>query len=194
MDQGLAGFLVRFDPEGRVLLAEALQGVAHLLLIGFGLRLDRDGDHRLRELDALERDRGVGGGEGVAGPGFLETDAGADVTRVAFLDLLAAVRVHHQQAADALGLAGFHVEDASAFLELARVDAEVGELADVGVGHDLEGERGEGLGVGGFALGLRRLRLAFASRDDAGDGRNLERRRQQFDDRVEQRLHALVLE
>ena len=144
VDQGLTGFLVGFDPEGRVLLAEALQGGAHLLLVGFRFRLDRDGDHGLGEFDALERDRRVGGGEGVAGAGLLEADAGADVARVDLLDLLAAVGVHHQQAADALGLAGCDVEDAAAGLELARVDAEVGELADVGVGHDLEGERGEG--------------------------------------------------
>ena len=45
------------------------------------------------------------------------------------------------------------VEHARARLELARVDAEVGELADEGVGHDLEGERRERLGVVGVALG-----------------------------------------
>ena len=194
VDQRLAGFLVGFDPEGRVLLAEALQGGAHLLLVGFGLRLDRDRDHRLREFDALERDRRVRGGERVAGAGLLEADAGADVAGVDLLDLLAAVGVHHQQPADPLGLAGGDVEDAAAGLELARVDAEVGEFADVGVGHDLEGEGGEGGAVVGGALGLGRLGLAFAGGHDAGDRRHLERRGQQLDDRVEQRLHALVLE
>ena len=165
VDQRLAGFLVGFDPEGRVLLAEPLQGGAHLLLVGFGLRLDRDRDHRLREFDALQRDRGVGRGQRVAGAGFLEADPGADVARVDLLDLLAAVGVHHQQPPDPLGPAGFHVEDAAAGFELARVDAEVGELADVGVGHDLEGERGEGPAVVGGALGLGRLVLALAGRD-----------------------------
>ena len=103
VDQRLAGFLVGFDLESRVLLAEPLQGVAHLLLVGLGFRLDRDGDHRLGEFDALQGDRRVGGGERVAGAGFLEADAGADVARVALVDLLAAVGVHHQQPADALG-------------------------------------------------------------------------------------------
>ena len=194
VDQGLAGFLVGFDLEGRVLLAEPGQGVAHLLLVGFGFRLDRDRDHGLGEFDALQRDRRIGGGKGVAGAGFLEADAGADVASVGLVDLLAAVGVHHQQPADPLGLAGFHVQHPAAFLELARVDAEIGELADVGVGHDLEGEGREGSAVAGFALGLNVLRLALASGDDAGDRRHLERRGQQFDDRVEQRLHALVLE
>ena len=151
--------------EGRVLLAEALKGGAHLLLVGFRLRLDRDGDHRLGEFDVLEGDRRVGGGQRVAGAGLLEADPGADVARVALLDLLAAVGVHHQQPPDPLGLAGVHVEDAAAGFELARVDAEVGEFADVGVGHDLEGERGEGPAVVGRALGLGRLVLALAGRD-----------------------------
>src|SRR5207253_11244074 len=48
-----------------------------------------------------------------------------------------------QDAADALGLAVGRVQDAVARLDLARVDAEVGELPDVRIGHDLEGERRE---------------------------------------------------
>src|SRR6201996_5623220 len=194
VDQGLARFLVGFDPEGRVLLAQALEGVAHLLLVGFRFRLDRDRDHRLREFDRLERDRRVGGGQRVTGGGFFEADAGADVARVGLLDLLARVRVHHQQAADALGAPGFDVEHATAGLQFAGVDAEVGQFADVGVGHDLEGERRERAAVVGRTAALGRLGLAFGGRDLAGHRGNLERRGEQLDDRVEQRLHALVLE
>ena len=43
--------------------------------------------------------------------------------------------------------AGVHVQHTRARLELARVDTEVGQLADVRVGHDLERERGERLVV-----------------------------------------------
>src|SRR5690606_27088926 len=35
-DDGLAGFLVGTDAEGRVFLGQAAQGVAHLLLVGLG--------------------------------------------------------------------------------------------------------------------------------------------------------------
>ncbi len=101
--------------------------------------------------------------------------------------------MHHQDAPDPLGLAGRDVEHARAGLELAGVDAEVGQLADERVGHDLEGQRREGLRL----VGRARRRAAFglaADRLDALHGRHVERRGQVVDDRVEQRLHALVLE
>src|SRR6476659_10873111 len=41
-DQGLAGLVVGLDAEGRILLGEALKARAELVLVGFGLRLDRD--------------------------------------------------------------------------------------------------------------------------------------------------------
>ena len=60
VDQRLAGLLVGLDLEGRVLLGEAREARRELLLVGLGLGLDRHRDHRLRELDLLELDRGVG--------------------------------------------------------------------------------------------------------------------------------------
>ena len=87
-------------------------------------------------------------------------DRGGDVAGVDLGDLLALVGVHHQDAPDPLGASAADVEDLGARLEAARVDAEVGELADVGVGRDLEGERGERLGVVGVALHLALLLLA----------------------------------
>src|SRR5439155_747846 len=90
-----------------------------------------------------------------------------------------------------LGAAGRDVEDARARLQAAGVHAEVRELADERVGHDLERERGERLGVGGLAA---EDLAVLAAGDDAFDGRHVERRGQVVDDRVEQRLDALVLE
>ena len=84
------------------------------------------------------------------------------------------------------------VEHAAAALELARVDADVGELADERVGHDLEGQGREGLVVVGESVG----RAVLVALDDleALHRRDVERARQEVDDGVEQRLHALVLE
>ena len=81
------------------------------------------------------------------------------------------------------------VEDGGALVELAAVDADVGELADVRVGHDLERQRGERRVVVG-----RALELLDALDVDAGDRRQVERAGQEVDDGVEHGLHALVLE
>ena len=66
-DLGLAGLLVGRDAEGRVLLGEPAERDRHLLLVGLGLRLDGDLDHRLGEDDLLEHDRRVRRGQRVAG-------------------------------------------------------------------------------------------------------------------------------
>src|SRR6185312_12295778 len=192
-DLGLAGLFVRADLERRVLLGETAERDRHLLLVDLRLRLDRDLDHRLGELDRLQLDRSVGRAQRVAGDDLLDADGGRDVAGRDVVEVDALVRVHLEDAPDALGAAGRHVEHARARLELARVDAEVGELADVGVGGDLEGERREGRVVRGLAGGGLALLLAL-DRLEAFDGGHVERRGQVVDDRVEQRLHALVLE
>ncbi len=163
--------------------------VAELVLVGLRLRLDRDRDDGLREGHRLEHDRRVVGGERVAGRRRLEADARGDLAGHDLVALLAVVRVHLEDAADALGAAGRRVEDAVARLERAGVDAEVRQLADVRVGHDLEGERRERrLRVGRPHLVVAGLRV------DPVHRRHVERARQVVDDRVEQRLDALVLE
>ena len=105
-DLGLAGLLVGGDDERRVLLGQAAEGDGHLLLIGLGLRLDGHLDDRLREGHRLELDRLVRVAQRVARDDLLDADAGGDVAREDLGDVLAVVGVHHQQAADALGLAG----------------------------------------------------------------------------------------
>ena len=176
-----------------ILLGQAAEGDGHLLLVDLRLGLDRDLDHGLGEDDVLEVDRSVGGGERVAGHDLLDAHGGGDVARVDLLDLLAVVGVHHQDAPDALGAPGADVEHARARRQASRVHAEVGELADVGVGGDLERERRERLGVVGLADDLALLLLAL-DQFGAHDRRHVQRRGQVVDDGVEQRLHALVLE
>ena len=80
------------------------------------------------------------------------------------------------------------VEHRRAGVDVARVDAEERELADERVGHDLEDESREGRVVVGLALELGAHVVV------ALDRRDVERRREVVDDRVEQLLHALVLE
>src|SRR4051794_14099368 len=192
-DLGLAGLLVGLHLERRVLLGQAAERDRHLLLVGLGLRLDGDLDDGLGELDHLELDRRVGGGQRVAGDDLLDAHGRSDVTRVDLVDLLAVVGVHHEDAPDPLGLAGGDVENPRARAELAGVRAEVGELADEGVGRDLERKRRERLLVGRLARDLLRL-VGAAHLDETGDRRDVERAGQVVEHGVEQWLDALVLE
>ncbi len=118
--------------------ASLLSAIAHLLLVALGLRLDRDGNHRLGELDGLEHDGVLLVADGVAGGDVLQADAGADVAGQNFSNLLALVGVHPQQAADALASLLVRVINGVSALQLAGINADEGQLADEGVGHDLE--------------------------------------------------------
>ena len=187
-DDGLAGLVVGPDPEGRVLLGEREERLRELVLVGLGLRLDGHVDHRLGELESLEQDRVVGGTEGVAGRRVLEPDHGDDVAGEDGVFVLAVVGVHLQDAAHPLLAVLGEVEGARPLGQGARVDAQVGELADVGVGHDLERESRERLGVVGLAL--HRVALGV----ETLGGNDVERAREQVHDRVEHRLDGLVLE
>ena len=91
---------------------------------------------------------------------------------------------------DALALVLGRVVDVAAGFEHARVHAEEGQPADERVGRDLERQRRERLVVADGA----RSNVVVVARQVPLDRRDVHRRRQVVDHRVEQRLHALVLE
>ena len=187
-DDRLAGVLVGPDLEGRILLLEGEQGLAQLVLVGLGLGFDGHRDDGLGKLHPLEDDRPVGVGQRVAGGGELQSDGGHDVTGEDGLLVFPVVGVHLEDATHPLLAVLRRVRHGAAGRERPRVDPEVGELAHVGVAHDLEGEGGERLGVVGPANGL-----AVAG-DQPLNRRDVHRRGQVGHDGVEQRLDGLVLE
>ena len=96
--------------------------------------------------------------------------------------------MHLQDAPDAFFLALPRVVDRVARAQHARVDAEERQVPDERVRRDLESQRRERLAIVRVALALR----FFI--DVALDGRHIDRRRHVIDNRVEHRLHTLVLE
>src|SRR5262249_40172648 len=103
------------------------------------------------------------------------------------VDFFALVGVHLKEAANALAGTLGGVVDIAAGVQNAGVNANVCDMADKRVGHDLEGQRGERLIVGSAAGdGFFGVRIETFNR------RNIEGRRQVVDDRIEQRLNALV--
>ena len=190
LDDRLAGLGVELGAEGRVLFGELLDRQTQLLLVGLGLRLDRDLDDGLGERHRLEDDRLVRVGQGVTGGGVLQADHGVDVARGDRVDRVLLVGVHLEDLPDALLLALGRVDDLRARVEVTRVDADVGQATEERVHRDLEREgRERVVGVGVtlddllFVLGVVRL-----------DGGHVQGRGQVVHDRVEHGLHAAVLE
>mmetsp|Transcript_13838 Transcript_13838/g.27027 ORF Transcript_13838/g.27027 Transcript_13838/m.27027 type:complete len:662 (-) Transcript_13838:374-2359(-) len=189
LDHGLSRVFVAGEPERGVLLRQLDERHGHLLLVALRVWLDGHFDHRLGELHLLEDD-GVGRvAERLAGGGILAANEGDDVAGDGRVKVGAVVGVHLEHAANALALVLDRVEDRGALLEDARVDARKGKGADEGVGHDLKGECGKGLLVGRLANHRRLAILRHAL-----DVRNVGRRGHVVHNRVEQRLHTLVLE
>src|SRR5699024_1932104 len=135
-DDGLAGLLVQVDGEGGVLFSELLDGDTQLLLVRLGLRLDGNLDNRIREVHRLQDDRVGSITEGVTGGGVLQTDEGVDVASVCDVNRVFLVGVHLEQLADALLLTLGGVQDLLAWLNLAGVNADEGELSEEWVRSD----------------------------------------------------------
>ena len=187
-DHRLAGLFVGADAERRVLVGQRLERLAELVLVALGLRLDGDVDHRLGELHALEDDRVGAVAQRVTGGGVLEPEAGDDVAGHRHVEVLTLVGVHQQDPAEALAPLLGRVVDLFALVDRARVDPEVGELAER-IAHDLERQRGKR----GLLVGLACDRLVALEVGALGR-RDVERAGQEVDDGVEHRLDALVLE
>ena len=123
-DDRLPGVDVRVHVEGGIFLSQLGQRHAHLLLVGLRLRLNRNLDDGLGEVNRFENDRGLLGADRIAGDQVLEPNGGADIARQNLGNLFALVGVHLQQAADAFRLAGARIQHRVTGLELARVDTD----------------------------------------------------------------------
>ena len=125
--------------------------------------------------------------EGVTRGGVLETNAGNDVAGGAAVAVDALVGVHLEDAAKALAAVLDGVVDIATGVGVTRVHAQVGELAHVGVGHDLEGQGREGL------LGVSVTDGLVALEVGAHNLLNVQRAGQVVDNGVQKLLDALVL-
>ena len=189
-DDGLAGLVVLVDLEGRVLFGQLLDGQGKLLLVTLRLGLDGDLDDRIRERHRLEDDLAARVTQGVTGGGVLESDHGVDMAGRGGLHRVLLIGVHLEQLAQPLLLALGGVDHLGTGVDLARVHADVGQLAEERVGGDLEGQPGEW-------LINRRLPDdfdVFLARRVTDSSRNVQRRGQVVDHRIEHGLDALVLE
>jgi hypothetical protein len=91
---GLARVGIGGNFERRIFLRQLGDGHAQLFLIGLGLGLDGELDHRCREIDRLEDDRGFLIANRVAGRNRLQTHRSRDIAREDFLNFFALIGVH----------------------------------------------------------------------------------------------------
>ena len=188
-DDRLSALLVGTNREGRVLFGQLAQCDAQLVEVFLRLGLDGQTDHRLGEGHLFEHDRRILGAERIARADLLETDGGADVARNDRLDRVLLVGVHLVDTADTLALAAARVEHVGTGIQFSRIDAHERQTAHEGVGSDLERQTAERIVLRSVADNLL-VGLGV----DTRDGRQIQRRRQERDDAVEQFLHALVVE
>mmetsp|Transcript_30373 Transcript_30373/g.50840 ORF Transcript_30373/g.50840 Transcript_30373/m.50840 type:complete len:309 (+) Transcript_30373:981-1907(+) len=189
-DRRLPSLLVALVAEGGVFLRESVQGQTHLLLVGFGLGLHGDLNHRCGEVHALENDGVVGVAKSVASHGVLQSHHGDNITCTGKFHLGSLVGMHLQHSANALGFSFHGVAYIGSCSHNPGVDAGEGQGAHEGVVHDLEGQSRERfLIAGGAGDDLFRVDRIYAF-----DGRHVKRTGHVVDDRVQKRLHSLVLE
>ena len=144
-DQELLGLGVVVVPERGILLGEPGERVRDLVLVALRLRLKGEGDGRLRELDAGQRDRRVLGAQRVPGERLPELQHHADLAGAQRVDGLVLPALEQRHLADPLARLARRVVGLGVAGDGAREDAEERQLADVGIGERLEDQRGEGL-------------------------------------------------
>ena len=189
-NDGLAGFFVGLDHEGRIFIGEAGEGEGEFLLVGLGSWFDGHRNDWLRESGWFEDDVVSIGGEGVTRGGIFEADHCSDVSGEAGIDVFVFVCLDANQTTNALRFAGAWVVNRVAFANDAGVDAEENEFTDEFVCPEFEGERGEFRVVGGWNFDDVLVVIWVHSFGEW----DVERGRKVVDNGVEEVLNAFVFE
>ena len=180
------GVVVRL--KGRIFLVELVQPGLQLLLVRAGGGMHRHLDDRLREFDLRQTHRVLACRERIVGVRALELRHAADVARAQAIDLDALFPLSDGKMVQLLRSVARCVEGFLTVDDAAGKNPEKTHVADVRLGHRLEHECRERLGVvsvnldGGVALGALEGVNLF----------HLEGIGQQLDDRVEHRLDAVI--
>ena len=180
----LATTRVAGEPQRRIFLDQPLQGRSHLVEVGLGLGMDRGRVRRSGEVDAGERDRLALIAEGVAGHHRAELGDRADVAGADGIGVDVLFAAREEELAEPFILAARRVPGMGVRFDRSRVDAQVGDASDVGIGHRLEGQ-----GNGRTTIDRRDFHLAAIQRARRS---RLGRRGQQIDDGVEELHDAAV--
>ena len=187
-NDGLGGFGIRANPEGRIFFSQFAQGNAHLFLVGFGFRFNSNRDYRIREYHGFQDNRCFFIAQGIAGAGILQAYSCCNITSENFFNFRTVIGVHTQDTADSFSLVFIGVIYIGAGGQGTGVHSEECQTAYIRVSCNLEGQSSERFRVAGRSF------FFFARfRVGAFDGRNIQRRRHVINDGIQQGLYAFVL-
>src|ERR1700722_11881666 len=187
-NQRLAGVRFSRNTESRIFLCQALHRHAEFVLVRFGLRLDSYRKNWSREIDGLQNHLLVLVAQRVSGVDTLQTNYRANVAGINLFNFFALVSMHLQHAADAFARALAGVVHVATGFENAGINADIRHMTDEWVGHNLKSQRGE------WRIIRSAAQLHFIGFwVHTFKWRNVRRRRQVIDHRIEQRLNAFIL-
>ena len=182
-DDRLVEIPLHADVERRVLLTQAMEPGAHLLVLP--LRLRRDGDLVVRrgERDGSQDDRVRLVAERLPGVRLAELHRGADVAGADVGRVDAILPAKDVELPDLLRALRAGVEDFLAVVEFSREDADERNVARLALAARLEDERRQR--AGGVDL---QFHLLAVPRLRARDGAEVGRRGEEIEDRVEEEI------
>ncbi len=187
-NNGLGGFRISVNAEGRILFSQFLQGNAHLFLVCFSFRFNCYGNYRIREYHGFQDNFILLVAEGITSGGVLQTYSSCDITSVNHFDFFAVVSMHLQDTADALAFTLSGVVYIRASGQGTGIYAEECQLTNKRVSSNLECQCSK------RSLVARRTLVVFTSfRVNAFNRRNISRSRHEVYNCIQQRLYAFVL-
>ena len=188
-DQRLSGFRVGAHLEGRIVFRQSLEDKAHPLLIRTGFRFDGHRHDRRREGRRFQQHRSVFCAQRVARGHLAEAGHHGDIARENRVERHLLVRANFGNAIHAFAPPGRGIQDHIARPQHTRIHAHEHVPAMRLVGRRFEDQRAQGVIVPrGHGDALARFRIG------PNRGRQIHGTRQIIDHRIEQRLHAEILE
>ena len=185
-DNGLPRLRVCVSTEGRVLLGQLRESLAHLALTGLCLRLDSQLDNRLRELHRLQNYRMLLVADGITCGRKLKAYCRGNVSGIYLVKLRSLICVHLKDTSYTLLLLFGRIIYVGTGIHGSGVYTEECKLSYEGVCHNLKCQCGERLFVRRMTLRLISVHIRSLDRRNVGGSGHIVKHR------IQKLLNALV--
>lgn len=188
-DDGMKGILVRIEEERRILGRKKIERNENILMVGIGIRIDRDLDKRIRELNEIKDKRIKRIEKSIESGGLIEERKGKDVEWERLIDVLKDVGVNMKNKEDKIKIEIEGVLKRKEIGKIERIDEGEGKRKKERIVNDIEWKNRK-------RWLIRRLKggLGLSIEVDKIDGRKVGRRRKELKKRVEKRMKEKVIE